>query len=304
MNNTRNRGLLCGGMILLECILWGIGNPLIKLMEGVIPNFLLLALRFTIALILMMAVYGKRIVAVLRKTDLRPILIASVYTAAAYILSNFGLRLASATAAGFLMGLSVLFTPILAFLFYRQKMSAAQWIPVAIVMAGMYLMCGVEGGFGFGIGEALALLSSAASALMLVSSAKVLEKTDAMAVSAVQFAVTAVSCFVCALLFEDVTVLAHVPASGWWILAYLAVGTSFFAFILQNVGLTGISSMYASLLMCSEPLFTAAAAYVLLGERLTVPGFIGAGLIMASLVLATVLMEKPELLRLKNAAKK
>ena len=296
MNNTRNRSLLCGGMILLECILWGIGNPMIKLMEGVIPNFLLLALRFAISFVLMMAVFGRRIIPALRQAKLRPIFIASVYTAAAYILSNFGLRLATATAAGFLMGLSVLFTPILAFLFYRQKMHAAQWIPIVIVMAGMYLMCGVEGGFGFGIGEALALLSSAASALMLVSSARVLEETDAMAVSAVQFAVTALCCFICALLFEDVTVLARVPASGWWILAYLAIGTSFFAFILQNVGLTGVSSMYASLLMCSEPLFTAVAAYFMLGERLTLPGFIGAGLIMVSLILATLLTEKPDLL--------
>jgi drug/metabolite transporter (DMT)-like permease len=56
--------------------------------------------------------------------------------------------------------------------------------------------------------------------------------------------------------------------SGWGILLLLAIGPTILGFGLYNVSLTYLPSSVANLIATSEPVFTAAIAYFLLGERL------------------------------------
>ncbi len=55
---------------------------------------------------------------------------------------------------------------------------------------------------------------------------------------------------------------------GWGILLLLAIGPTILGFGLYNVSLGYLPSSVANLIATSEPVFTAAIAYVLLGERL------------------------------------
>jgi len=72
--------------------------------------------------------------------------------------------------------------------------------------------------------------------------------------------------------------------AGWGILFLLAAGPTVAGFGLYNVSLGYLPSSVANLILTLEPAFTAAIAYVLLGERLSWVQLGGSALILAGVV--------------------
>jgi drug/metabolite transporter (DMT)-like permease len=73
-------------------------------------------------------------------------------------------------------------------------------------------------------------------------------------------------------------------ARGWFTLFLLAAGPTVAGFGLYNVSLGYLPSSVANLLLTLEPAFTAATAYLLLGERLTPVQIVGSLLVLAGVV--------------------
>jgi drug/metabolite transporter (DMT)-like permease len=75
---------------------------------------------------------------------------------------------------------------------------------------------------------------------------------------------------------------------GWAVLLALAAGPTLLGFGLYNVSLTYLPSSVANLILTSEPVFTAALAYVLLREQLTPLQIVGSLLILGGVVFLRV----------------
>jgi drug/metabolite transporter (DMT)-like permease len=85
---------------------------------------------------------------------------------------------------------------------------------------------------------------------------------------------------------------------GWGVLIFLAAGPTLAGFGLYNVALTHLPSSVVNLIATSEPVFTAAIAFLLLGERLTWVQVGGSLLVLGGVVLLRVyegLMDKKTL---------
>ena len=78
------------------------------------------------------------------------------------------------------------------------------------------------------------------------------------------------------------------PLESWAAIAFLAVIGTCVAFFLQNFALSRIPSATVSVLLCAEPVFTAAISAVALGEVLTSVGIVGAALIVACTMAASL----------------
>ena len=128
---------------------------------------------------------------------------------------------------------------------------------------------------------------------MLVYSSKYLQDIDPLALSVMQTGFTGLYCMIFSLAFEGIPNLSNIPAMGWSVILYLAVACTCIAYACQNAALRHVPATYVALAFCSEPIFTAAASYFLLGEMLSAKGFLGAGLIMASIIMASFLPESP-----------
>ena len=152
----------------------------------------------------------------------------------------------------------------------------------------MYLICDNSGEFIFGFGEAVSLVCSLCYAFIITLSEKVLKNVDAMFLATFQAAVTGVMCMVIAPIFEGKLDITAIQPVAWGVIAYLIIGCTCIAYILQNVALKSIPSEYASVLLCSEPIFTYIASYFLLGEKLSINGMIGGVLIILSIVAASL----------------
>lgn len=281
---------LYGGFILLECVLWGLGNPVIKIAGQNLPAFTAIALRFALALLVFIVFFGKRVLRNLAGIRWLPTLSVCLFTALAFTLGSFALLLTDAVIAGFLMGIAVLFTPFLEPLLLRTRF---QWkiLPlIALVCAGMYLLCG-GGSFTFGLGEMLAVLCSLSFAVMLTLSEKYIGGMDTITLSTLQCLVAAALAGLCALLFGERLDIASITWTSAGAVIYLALGSTCIAYILQNKAMQHIPATFASLAFCTEPVFTALFSYILLGEVLPPIGFVGAGIILAGVMIASVIKE-------------
>lgn len=72
--------------------------------------------------------------------------------------------------------------------------------------------------------------------------------------------------------------------AGWGVLYLLAAVPTLLGFGLYNVSLSLLPSSVANLVLTTEPVFTAAIAYALLGERLTMVQIGGSAMILAGVV--------------------
>lgn len=77
-------------------------------------------------------------------------------------------------------------------------------------------------------------------------------------------------------------------ALGWGMLALLAVGPTLGGYGLYTVSLTYLPATTANLIATLEPALTATLAFVFLGERLTIPQFLGGSIILLGVVLLRV----------------
>lgn len=293
MEKNKNITLFYGSLLLLECLLWGIGNPVMKIgFDSVSPLFML-SIRYIMAFLIFMLVLGRRVVTHVKKKHIMPYIIISAFTAGAFIFGAFSLTHTTATNSGFLMATPVIFTPFLSKLVLKTKIDKKHLLPIIIVTIGLYLLCsGGSGSFYFGLGELFGILCAISGSGMLVFSSKYLQDMDPLTTSVMQTGFTGVFCIIFALIFEDVAVLTNIPPIGWWVIVYLAVGCTCIAYVLQNISLQKISPTYAALAFCSEPIFTAIASYFLLGEMLSLIGFAGAALIMISIIMASLTPEE------------
>ena len=116
-----------------------------------------LAWRFTIATLFLIAIRPS----VLKKFDLPFIkkgAILGIFLGSGYIFQSFGLTLTTVSNTGFITGLYVVLTPIVAAVILRKNITLVEWFAVLVATAGLALLS--FNGFEFGLGEFLVLVSA------------------------------------------------------------------------------------------------------------------------------------------------
>lgn len=280
-------------LALVQAAIWGLGNTLTKIAYEYTTPFMLLAMRFTVATLLFALFFGRRIIRTAKTLRLGPALVTGLTTAFAFIFAYLSLSMTMATTAGFLMAISVIFMPLFARLVQGTRIDPKILPVILIVTVGMYLLCG-GGRFAFGWGEALAVMSSISFGFSLAFSARYLQDTDPIALTFAQCLVTMITCWVFGLIFEPLPDFSVFDTRGIVVVAILAVGCSFLCYLIQNFVLVGLPSTLTALILCSESVFSAVGAYILLGERLNTTGTVGAAVILVGIVLATLVSGKEE----------
>lgn len=241
-----------------------------------------------------MLFFGRRIIGSLKSVEPKVYLPAGICMATAYITCNLALSWTSATNVGFLMSLPVIFAPILALLIYKVKYRLIH-IPVQIVVViGLYLLCFDGEKLVFGKGEITALITAISIAGALVFGEESLKQLDAVAVSAVQAGITALISLPCALIIESTEVLVHVTLPAWLVVLYLAIFCTNIAYMLQNSALKYISASTVSMLQCTQPILTAIISYLLLREKLSTLGIIGAAIIIVCIIAENIITVKEQ----------
>lgn len=271
--------------ILIQSLIYGFGNPLTKTAYETITPLWLIALRFTISTVLFLLVFRKHIFADTLWLKSAVWLPSALCYAGAYITCNIALNITTATNVGFIMSMPVLFAPLLQSLVLRRKYQIRK-LPVQLVaIGGLFLLCCNGGLFAFGPGEALAVLDALCLAGVLVFTEKALgSNMNVFQITTVQMGVTMIISIILAFAFDNTNVIAGADVRAWLVILYLAVVCTIGGYLLQNVAVTRLSSSAVAMLQCTQPILTAFASFLLLGETLTGTGLAGGGIIIAALI--------------------
>lgn len=272
-------------LILLQSILYGIGDPISKLMYQEVTVSACLSLRFTLAAVILLIFYHKTLWADLRKTPILHWFPAAACMALCYLCSNEALTCTMAAHVAFLRSSSAVWTPLILLIFFHKRCTRPQIIALGLMLAGLYLLCG--GLSSFGIGELWGLVSAILAALSLILGAQALEEMHPLSLTTMQVVVAAALNWIMTFAREDPSVLLHASPSSYLVILYLAIPCSLIGYALQNQALTLTGADMVSLAQCTYPIMTALFSFLILGEAFTAGSVFGALLILLSILLAT-----------------
>ena len=276
-------------LILLQSLFYGLGDPISKIAYEVTPVYTLLVLMYSIAFIVLAAFFRKRIIGTVRSVPVRVWLVPGLCIGLAYLIGNVALAMTAATSVAFLRSLSVILTPVLAFLFYRTRYRWQHIVIQILALLGLYLLCAKGGLSGFGLGEALTICDALLRAAALVFSLKSLDSADPVSLTALQAGCSAVLAIAACILFEGGLHMETITSTAWLIILYLAITCTLLGYLLQNFALKYTSDRSVALLQSTAPVMTAFFSYILLGERLSPAGIAGAVIILICLVTSAMI---------------
>ncbi len=199
------------------------------------------------------------------------------------ITQQIGIVTTTAAKAAFITGLYIVLVPLL-LAFAGQAITRRSWLAVAIAVAGLYLLSLKGLNIVPQIGDIWVLASALFFALHIIVIGYFSRRHDPLRLSIIQFYVCAALSVIGMLLFESPNI-AQIKAGGVEIL-YVGVLSTGVAYTLQVFAQKRVPTHAAALLLSLETVFGAIGGVWLLGEHMTMRMLIGAGLMLAAIVVA------------------
>lgn len=250
-----------------------------------------MVVRFGLATVVLALMY-RRALRQFRRSDLWPGVLIGLVLFTGFILQTAGLKFTTPSKAGFVTGLNVVLVPILLAGFARRRIGAWVWMGVGAAIAGLYFLTVPAGAAGLNDlneGDVLVLGCALLFALHVIFVGRYTAHHSVAALTLVQVTTTAV------LTSISVPLAA---GTGWeplriawtprfiFAIAVTAIGATAVAFSVQVWAQRHTTPTHTALILSLEPVFAALTSYVVIGERLGVRGIVGAGLILAGILLA------------------
>jgi drug/metabolite transporter (DMT)-like permease len=282
-------------LLLLVTAIWGITFPVVKNAtlpsEGGVPTYWFLAARFTLAAVLLTTFTWRRARAAPPRTWAAGALIGS-FLFAGYAFQTFGLGLTTASQAGLITGLSVVLVPVIAVFWLKRPPTLGAWMGVVLATFGLALLS-LNGTLLPTPGDLLLLFCALSFALHIASVARYAGPHDPVALSVIQIACAALLAWLFHLAGAG-TLAPGAAGVQWWGAPGMVVGAILIcgifatavAFLLQNVLQPFTTPTHTALIFSAEPVFAALFAWMLLGEALTLRGYVGGAFILAGMLLA------------------
>ncbi len=179
-----------------------------------------------------------------------------------------------------------IFTALLARAFLGERLRPTTWLAIGGAVIGAGLLVGgapqVQSLNDLGIGAALALTAGFSYSLVVLGARLIAAAYHPVVPVALSFTLGAALLLPAAL---GTGLVVNYPPEGWLILLYLSVVPTALAYALYVRGMRSVRATTAATISLLEPLGSALLAMLLLGERFTISGIVGAGLLIASIAI-------------------
>lgn len=263
---------------------WGTSFALQKIALGEIGAAWFNTFRFAVATAVLIPLFWRPI----RRAGRRSLaagLGLGIVLGAAMLLQSAGLALTSASIGGFISGLPVVITPLLAIVLLRERPGV--WTAMSVVLATIGLaLVSLTDALTVGAGDLLVLVSSAGFALQIVLTGRLARSVDPRVLGSMQAAGALAVCAVSALAFD------RLPASVSGQVAAIAIQQGVvnlgLVWVLQSWAQRHASASRTALIYTMEPVFALLFAWLWLGETLGPRATVGALVILAAMLVASL----------------
>jgi drug/metabolite transporter (DMT)-like permease len=260
---------------------WGVTFVQVQDALALYPLFAFLAVRFAIS-VLVLAPFSLRAVLALPREGVAAGLGVGGLLAAAYGLQTAGLDLTTVTSTGFITGLYVVFTPLLALWMFGTRVPTAAWIGVAFAVVGLLLLNGVPGGST--VGNLLVLGNAIAQSFQIASMERFAPRYDPRALTFLQMTTCFVGFTIIALALGDLELPQD--RSVWTALLVTGIFAGALGYLIATWVQARTTAARAALVFTLEAPFAALFGVLLADEVLGWAGALGCAVMLAGILLA------------------
>jgi drug/metabolite transporter (DMT)-like permease len=267
--------------LIVVTAVWGVTFVQVKDAVEIYPLFAFLTVRFAIASVTL-AVPGLPRLRSLGRRGLAAGILLGTLLAAGYALQTAGLERTTPSSAGFITGLYVVITPLVALLLFRERIGRAVWVGVALATVGFAMLSGIHAGSA--VGDLLVLGCAIAFGFQIPLTGRFAPHYDPLALTLVQMLTAFAGFAVVAAAVGQI----EIPR-GWTVWAALLVTGIFasaLAYLIQTWAQRSISAARTALIYAMEPVFAGLFGYLLAGDRLGSLGWAGCAVILAGIVVS------------------
>ena len=202
----------------------------------------------------------------------------------AYGLQTIGLAQTTAGKSAFLTGTYCILVPFASYVLSGEKLTRYNLGAALLCLAGIGLVAldSVE----FNVGDVITLGGAVFFAIQMAVTAKYGRKMDINVITFWMFVGNGVLSLISSLLFETQAPLSVWTPSFIGVMAFLSVGCTCVALLIQNVGLAHVPASTGSLLLSMESPSGVLFSVLLMGEALTSRLLAGFALIFLSIILS------------------
>lgn len=281
-------------LILSAALFWGGSFVVLKdAIDAVAPAWLL-AIRFSLAALVLGIVCHKRISLNLDRNHLVAGGITGLLNGAGYLVQNIGLLGTTPGRNAFITGIYCVLTPFFYWAFAKRRPAIHNVVAAILCVAGLgFLSLGDDLSLSLSWGDILTLVSAGFFAAEIASYAVLAKDADPITLTVIQFVVYALVCAVGGLMMDPLPEASAFTPAFWQQMAYLVLASSCLATIAQNVGQKHVPAAEAALFLSFESVFGVLFSVLFGFESLTALLLAGFGLIFASM-LVSELMPSPE----------
>ena len=275
--------------LLGTAIIWGFAFVVVKNSLDLIPASYMLAFRFTIAAVLLAAIFWKRLKFLNRKI-IKEGAVLGFLLFMSYLLQTIGCDYTTAGKNAFLTTVYVVIVPFLHWMMNHKKPDAFCIAAAFLAIVGIGMLS-LKGDLTMNIGDVLTLICGFGYALHMIYIDRYTEKQDPVVLTILQLGFAAIFSWIVSPVMDG-----GFPAGAFQKdiligMLYLGVLSTMLAFLLQNVCQKYTTPNTASLLLSMESVFGVLFSVLLLGEIMTGRMIVGCLLLFAAVITAETKLE-------------
>lgn len=289
MAKEKKRELIACLGILFVTAIWGFAFVVVKNTFDFVSTGYMLAIRFSIAAIVMSIVFIKRIVREIKKNVgiIKHGIVMGILLFLAYLSQTYGCMYTTAGKNAFLTTIYVVLVPFVTFLLFGKKIKFKVIIATFLSLIGVGLISlGTD--LTIHLGDALTIVCGVLFAIHISYIDNCVQDDDSFVVTSIQFVTAAVLSFIYAPIVEGDLPVGAFSYDGLTGLLYLGLGSTLICFLLQTICQKYLPGEVCAIAMSFEAVFGAVFSAIFLSEMFTSRMILGCVLMFVAVIIVEV----------------
>lgn len=285
-------------LIVTATVIWGFSFVAMKEAVGVLTPAWLLAARFGLTGLILLAVFHKRVITNFNKQHVLHGLLIGAILYTSFYFQTLGLSHTTAGKNAFLSAAYVVFIPFILWVWAKVRPNKYNAIAAVLCLSGIGCVALETSSAGLNIGDVLTLISAVGFAIHLIIVNRISVNSDILTLTVWQFIFGGCLAIMHASFAEAPPAFTLLLDPAFlWNLFYLVVFASCMSLVFMNVGFAKVPPTQGALLLSLEGVFGALFSILFYSDPFTLKLTIGFLLVMGSIIVSEVLpiKKKPDM---------
>ncbi len=267
--------------LIIVAIIWGSGFTFSAVALDFFSPFQILAIRFTIAFLLMCLFFFKQFKHI-NIQSIKKGIILGVFLYFAFMFQTIGLVYTTPSKNAFLTAFNVVLVPVITAIVYKKGLNRASIIGALLSIIGVAIMS-LDNFTQINIGDLLTLICALFFALQIFYTNEFVQNENIFVLNTIQIGTAAVLGNIVALVRNDA--IQPLTSRGVVSVIYLGAISTMLAFLLQTAAQRYTTGTETAIILSTEAVFGMVFSAILLKEVITGKMLLGSALILAGVLI-------------------